>query len=152
MSKLFLAVLLGGVALFGMSARAAAPAKATDAAVLTPVDQLVWTDVPEAPGVKLAAVEGDPAKGASHIFMKFPAGFSAPLHHHTAKHFVTVVSGTLVLTVAGKDNKLPPGSFVAFPSKTPHATKCDAGAECVLSIDVRDPWDIVPEGKPTAKK
>jgi hypothetical protein len=32
-------------------------------------------------------------------------------------------------------------------------TKCEAGAECILAMDVRSKWDVVPEGtKPAAKK
>jgi quercetin dioxygenase-like cupin family protein len=93
----------------------------------------------------LAQVEGDPAKGPSHFFLKFASGFAAPLHHHTANHSGTVVAGTLVLTVAGKEEKLPAGSFFAFSDKTPHMTRCETGAECVLSMDVRGKWDVIVE-------
>jgi hypothetical protein len=27
----------------------------------------------------------------------------------------------------------------------PHATRCEAGAECVLAMDVRGKWDVVPQ-------
>ena len=59
---------------------------------------------------------------------------------------MTVVTGTLVLTVDGKDTKLPPGSYFAFTGKKSHFTKCDAGADCTLFIDNRAKWDVVPEG------
>ena len=78
---------------------------------------------------------------------------AAPVHHHTANHSVTVVAGTLVLTVDGKDQKLPPGSFFTFTNKAQHATACEKGADCILSMDVRGKWDVVPEAdKTTAKK
>ena len=128
-------------------------AQAADNAVFAPAGDLKWQDVPDAKGVQIATIpgQGDPGKGASHFFLKFAPGFSAPVHHHTSNHYVTVVSGTLVLTVDGKDHKLPAGSYVAFTGKKPHATKCEAGADCVLAMDVRGKWDVVAP-KAAAKK
>ena len=121
-------------------------ASAADKAVFVPSGDLKWQDVPDAKGVQIAAVpgHGDPGKGASHFFLKFAPGFSAPVHHHTSNHYVTVVAGTLVLTVDGKEQRLPAGSYFTFSNKTQHATKCEAGADCVLFLDVRGPWDVVP--------
>jgi quercetin dioxygenase-like cupin family protein len=119
--------------------------KGAGAAVLLSPDEIKWGDVPGFPGVKLAAVQGDPAKGPHHAMIKFTPGFAAPMHHHSADHFVTVVTGTVVLTVDGQEKKLPPGSFFTFSGKKPHMTKCEAGAECLLSIDTRGKWDVVPE-------
>ena len=62
----------------------------------------------------------------------------------------TVVTGTMVLTVDGQDRKLPAGSYFALTGKKPHATRCEAGAECVLAIDARGKWDVVQ--KKTKKK
>ena len=123
-------------------------------ATLTPAADMKWTDVEGFPGVKVAALQGDPAKGANHVMLKLPSGFSAPLHHHTADHYVTVVTGTLVLTVDGKETKLPPGSYFAFMGKKSHLTKCEAGADCTVFIDNRAKWDVVPEDKaaPVKKK
>jgi len=111
----------------------------------TAAADLKWNDVPNFPGVKMAAVQGDPAKGASHFFIKFTPGFAAPLHHHNTDHYVAVQTGTLVLNIDGKDVKLPAGSYFSFTHKKVHATRCDAGAECVLFIDARSKWDVVPE-------
>ena len=124
-----------------------APAKKAGVAVLTPAADVKWNDVPGFAGVQMAAVQGDPAKGAHHSLLKFTAGFSAPMHHHTADHFVTVISGTVTLTVDGKETKLPAGSYFSFTGGKPHATACDAGADCVLFLDARAKWDVVPEKK-----
>jgi quercetin dioxygenase-like cupin family protein len=126
-------------------------AQAADTAVLVPPGEIKWQDVPNAKGVQLAAVQGDPSKGPSHFFLKFAPGFSAPLHHHSANHYGTVVSGTVALTVDGQERKLPAGSYFAFTGKKPHATRCEAGADCVLSIDARGKWDVVAP-KPQKKK
>ena len=122
------------------------------AAVLIPAGDLKWGDVPGFAGLKMAVVQGDPAKGSARFMMRFPGGFAAPLHHHSAEHFVNVVSGTLVLTVDGKEHKLPAGSYFSFKGKKPHMTKCEAGADCVLALDTRGKWDIVPEETKGADK
>ena len=116
---------------------------AADNAVFVPAGEIKWQDVPNAKGVQLAAVQGDPSKGASHFFLKFAPGFSAPVHHHSANHYGTVVSGTVVLIVDGHERKLPAGSYFAFTGKKSHATRCETGADCVLAIDARGKWDVV---------
>lgn len=123
-------------------------AQAAGKAVLMPAPDLKWTDVKEFPGVKMAVLQGDPGKGASHFFMMLPAGFAAPLHFHDADHWVAVVSGTLVLMPeGGKETQLPAGSGFSFTGKKHHTTMCAAGADCVLFIDSRGKWDVVPVDK-----
>ena len=123
------------------------PAK-PPAAVLLAASDLKWTDVAEFPGVKMAVVEGDPKAGKSHFFLKLPAGFNAPLHFHHADHWAGVVSGTLVLAPEGESEKsLGAGSGFGFVGQKKHTTKCAAGADCVLFVDSRGPWDVVPADK-----
>ena len=127
--------------------------KAGGTAVLIPASDLKWGDVAGFQGVKMAVVEGDPAKGPNHFMIKFTGGFAAPLHHHSSDHHVSVLSGTVVLTVDGKENKLPAGSYFSFKGKKQHMTKCEAGADCLLAVDSRGKWDVVPEeAKADAKK
>ena len=52
-----------------------------------------------------------PAKGASHFFIKLPAGFSAPVHYHNADHWVAVVTGTLMLDAGGRQGDGAPRGF-----------------------------------------
>lgn len=107
-----------------------------------------WTDSAEFPGVQTATVEGNSAKGPSHMFMKFKPGFAAPMHHHTANHYVTVTAGTFILTTAdGVEHRLPAGSYFSFKNKTKHSTMCAEGAECIIFGDMRGTWDTVPEKK-----
>lgn len=124
------------------------PAVSGATAALVAVDELKWVDVPNTP-VKMATVKGDAAKGAHVTFMKLPAGFSAPLHSHTANHHVAVVSGTMVLTPeGGTAKKLGPGSWFEFTGKKKHVTACEAGADCVIFMVADAPWDLVPADAP----
>jgi hypothetical protein len=139
-------VLFASVALLGV-------ASAKPAATLITADEMKWQDVPDYAGLHMAAVSGDPAKGPSHFFLKFDKGFTAPEHHHSADHYGTVVSGTLVLTVDGKESRLPAGSYFSFTGKKVHATKCDEASDCVIELDSRGKWDVVLEkGKAAARK
>jgi hypothetical protein len=40
--------------------------------------------------------------------------------------------------------------YFSFSGKKVHSTKCDAAADCVLAMDSRDEWDVVPEAAPKA--
>jgi hypothetical protein len=44
----------------------------------------------------------------------------------------------------GKEISLPAGSYFSFVGKKKHTTRCDAGADCVLFMDARGKWDVVP--------
>lgn len=146
-----LTALLFAIAALSPFGSAGPVSAAAGGSVLIPTAEIKWIDVPGMTGIQIAPVDGDPSKGASHFFLKFAPGFAAPLHHHTANHSGTVVAGTLDLTVGGKEQKLPAGSFFSFSGKTAHMTKCEEGAECILSMDVRGKWDVVME-KDAAKK
>ena len=113
--------------------------------VLVAAGDLKWKDAPDAPGVQVAAVHGDPSKGAAKFFVKLPTGFSVPLHHHTADHFGVVLSGTMVQNVDGQDVTLPAGSFFAYVGKKQHTTKCTDPAGCTIFIDAHAKWDVVTE-------
>ena len=121
--------------------------------VLIPTSGLKWSDVPGFPGVQMVVLEGNPAKGPHHSMQKLPGGFSVPLHHHSSDHYAVVIAGTMVFTVDGKETRLPAGSYFSFIGKKKHLTKCEAGADCVLFVDSRGKWDVLPEeGKSAAKK
>lgn len=106
--------------------------------------ELKWKDM-GIPGVSAAPVEGDMAKGSSHFYLKYPAGFVTPPHHHTADHWVTTVAGNLILTVDGKEHKLPPGSFFALTGKASHVARCEGKEDCIMFLQAAGPWDVVPE-------
>ena len=152
-TRIGIAVVVLAALMVATAVHATEESKKSGNVILVPAGEAKWSDVATSPGVKMAVVEGDATKGPFHFLVKFPGGFSAPLHHHTSNHYVTVVAGTLVLTVDGEEKKLPAGSFFAFTGKKKHETKCEAGADCVLAIDCRGKWDVVPEqARSSAKK
>ena len=138
--------------------KAKAPAKAASGgkAVLVAAGDLKWAVPPNSPpGVQMAVLWGDPAKGPFGALHKFVAGFAVPLHHHSAGYRGVVVSGTFLQTVEGEAEKtLTAGSYFAYSGKKKHETKCAAGGECVVFIDSGGAWDVVmaDAGKGAPKK
>ena len=110
--------------------------------VVTKAD-LKWKDMGN--GIAAAPVSGDMAKGASRFFLKYPVGLVTPKHHHSADHYVTVVSGAITLTVGGKDYKLEPGSYFALTKKASHIAKVEGKEEAVFFIQANGPWNVVME-------
>jgi quercetin dioxygenase-like cupin family protein len=113
-------------------------------AILVPAADVKWADVPGMDGVKMAVLGGAPDKGASHFLIKISAGRTVPLHFHNPDHYAYVVSGTMTFGVDGKEASLPPGSYFSYVGKKKHTTRCDAGADCVIFMDARGKWDVVP--------
>jgi len=136
--------------------------KATSAAPRQPVfisaGDLRWTDLDPngAPGVKVADLWGDHAKGAFGAFLKLPAGFVVPLHTHTNAMKVVFISGTYIQAPEGKSEvRLGPGSYMMQPGGNyRHTTSCDKASECVFFVESNGRFDLklVEPGKAAAKK
>ena len=137
--------------------KSASKAKGAEPIVM-PAGDLKWTDLDPtgAPGVKIADVWGDHAKGAFGAFVKFPAGFATPLHTHTNAFKIVIVSGTFVQVPEGKPEfRLGPGSYLMQPGGNyRHSTACDKASECVFFIQSTGKFDLIPveAGKVPAKK
>jgi mannose-6-phosphate isomerase-like protein (cupin superfamily) len=124
---------------------AGAPMLAADAGstVVMPKSELKWKDMGN--GVAAAPVSGNMEKGASRFFLKYPVGLVTPKHHHDTDHYVTMVSGTVTLTVEGKDHRLGPGAYFALTNKASHTAKVEGNEEAVFFIQADGPWNVVME-------
>jgi mannose-6-phosphate isomerase-like protein (cupin superfamily) len=119
---------------------------ATTGAILVMPADLKWVENPSRPGAWQAVVEGDPKVGPSHFFLKYAKNFDGGPHHHTSDHGGYVLTGTVFLTVDGKETRLPSGSFFWIKGGKVHAVRCEA--ECIQAIDVRGKWDAIPDPAP----
>jgi hypothetical protein len=126
--------------------------------VVMPASDLKWTDLDPtgAPGVKVADLWGDHAKGAFGAIFKLPAGFAVPLHTHSHDMKVVIVSGTYIQAPEGKaEFRLGPGSYFLQPGGNyRHTTTCDKASECVFFVESGGKFDlkVVEAGKAPAKK
>jgi hypothetical protein len=109
---------------------------------------LKWADLDPkgAPGVKVADVWGDHSKGAFGAFIKFPAGFAAPLHTHTNDFKIVIVSGTFIQGPEGQaEFRLGPGSYLMQPGGNyKHTTACDKASDCVFFVQSTGKFDLKP--------
>jgi anti-sigma factor ChrR (cupin superfamily) len=116
--------------------------------VFMPAADLKWTDLDPtgAPGIKVADLWGDHAKGAFGAYFKLPAGFAAPLHTHTYAMKVIFLSGTYIQAPEGKpDVRLGPGSYMMQPGGNyRHTTSCDKAAECLFFVESNGKFDLKP--------
>ena len=124
--------------------------------IVMPSSDIKWTDLdPGAPGVKVADLWGNHAKGAFGALFKLPAGFTAPLHTHTHDIKVLIVSGTYIQAPEGKPEfRVGPGSYVFQPGGNyRHTTTCDNASDCVILVESKGPFDLKPVkvGKGTTK-
>lgn len=126
--------------------------------VVMPAGDLKWTDLDPtgAPGVKIADLWGDHAKGAYGAFFKLPAGFAVPLHRHTHDIKVVIVSGTYIQAPEGKPEfRIGPGSYFLQPGGNyRHTTSCDKASDCVFFAESNGKFDlkVVDTGKAPSKK
>ena len=133
-------------------AQSATTAPSSTTPTFLPADDVKWVDLDPngAPGVKIADLWGDHAKGAYGAYIKLPAGFLAPLHTHTNTMKVIFVSGTYLQTPEGKSQvRLGPGSYMLQPGGSyRHVTGCDKSADCVFFVESDGPFDLKPVNPP----
>lgn len=132
----------------------AKPAVKAGTPVFVSAGDVKWADLnpTAAPGVQIADVWGDHTKTGYGAFLKFPAGFLAPLHTHTHAIKIVVISGTYTQTPDGKaEMRMGPGSYVFQPGgEYKHVSACDKASDCVLFIESSGAFDLKPVE--TAKK
>lgn len=82
----------------------------------------------------------DPASGAEHYLIRYPAGLKTRLHRHTAAHTIVVLEGRLEVN----DQVIGPGAYCQFP---PGETMRHAPAEgdsCLFVTIFDGPFDVQP--------
>jgi quercetin dioxygenase-like cupin family protein len=104
-----------------------------------------WKDVPVFPkGAQMKVISGDPGKGASDLYVKFPAGYVAPLHWHTPAESVYVQSGSLEFGMQHSDqtHTIGAGGFFHSPPKMIHKATCSTKEDCYFFLHSTGAFDI----------
>ena len=145
----FVVLLIATAMMFG-APHAMAQKKSKKEAVIQPVENLKWVEIPNTGGVMRAVLWGDAEKGAYAGFYKFPAGAKFPLHYHTNPLKIVVISGTLTyMPEGGVETKLGPGSYLSYGAKDHHVSGAAEGSECVFYVEQPGKFDLVPIDKGT---
>ena len=107
----------------------------------SPAASVGWVDANTpgfAPGRKIAILHGNPAqKGDYTQRIKFPAGYSTPIHTHPESEHITVLSGTFQFGIGEKPGEIVmvtygPGDFIYVPKNVPHVGS--ARTETVIQL------------------
>jgi len=130
------------VAIAAFCSAASVLAGETGKSVVLAKADLKWKSMGDS-GIAAAPVSGDMEKGPCRFFLKYPVGLVTPLHLHSSDHYVTVISGTITLTVGGKEHRLAPGSYFMLADRAPHIAKVEGTEEAVFFIQADGPWDVV---------
>ena len=142
-----LAVLSCFLAVVACSREHAASAPA-NALVVMPTAELKWTDLDPkgAPGVRVATLWGDIAKGPFGALFELPPGFEAPLHTHTHAMKVVILSGTYIQVPKGKPEfRLGPRSYFRQPGGDyQHVTRCELAEPCIFFVESDGAFDLKP--------
>ena len=100
--------------------------------VIWAAGDIKWADSPALPGAKIAALWGDPKKGAYGALKSIPGGTTLKLHTHSHDQKNVMISGTIRFTMEGEPAKeLGAGSYIFIPGGAKHTAECQAGADCV---------------------
>jgi len=107
-----------------------------------------WADVPASlpPGSWICVLQGDPAKeGLFTLRLKLPADYKVPPHTHPTSETVTVLSGTLFMSMgdrfdASKAKGMVAGSFIGIPRKSPHFVYTKE--ETIIQISSMGPFEV----------
>jgi quercetin dioxygenase-like cupin family protein len=126
----------------------AAPSLAADEVFINS-KELKWGDAPPSlpKGGKVAVLNGDPGKaGPFTLRLMAPAGYSIAPHMHSRDENLTVISGTLYLSMGDKADKshghaLTAGGYHYLPAKTNHYAYTKAAT--VVQVSGEGPFDIV---------
>ena len=99
-------------------------------------------------GMQIAVVHGDPnaETGDYTLRLKFPAGYSFPVHWHPMGEHLTVLSGTFLLAMGNTTDEAAvqtyqPGTFIYIPGEHPHYG--GAEEETVIQLHGQNPFKIV---------
>jgi hypothetical protein len=137
---LILGVTLGSASRVTICAQATPPA--TPLLLLAP-DDIKW-EPGSRPDTKRANLWGESAKGPFAFLARYEGGWQLPLHFHTNDLRGVILSGTLIIHVAGQSAKaLPAGSYFSVPGKTRHTDECKATAPCIIFFTGDAPLDRI---------
>jgi quercetin dioxygenase-like cupin family protein len=89
-------------------------------------------------------LSGDPAKGASDVYLRAPAGTDLQKHWHTSAEHVVTVRGKFSVTFEdGRKASLDQGAYTLIPGGMPHSARCEGPEACVFFIGFEKPVDAV---------
>jgi quercetin dioxygenase-like cupin family protein len=96
-----------------------------------------------APGIEIATLRGDLAKGGAEILLRTPANYTLPRHSHTSDEVYVWLKGNFTYIAAdGTKQPMSAPAYISLPGNAgPHTIEC--GSEpCVFYVRYSRPFDL----------
>ena len=94
------------------------------------------------PGVEVASLRGDLAKGGGEILLRVPARYTVPNHSHVSDELYLWLKGAFTYIAAdGKQVEINGPAYISLPGNTPHALKCH-DEPCIFYVRYSRPFDL----------
>jgi len=94
------------------------------------------------PGIEIATLRGDLAKGGGKILLRVPANYTVPNHSHTSEELYVWLKGAFTYIAGdGKQVEINGPAYISLLGNTPHALKCH-NESCIFYLRYDRPFDL----------
>jgi quercetin dioxygenase-like cupin family protein len=94
------------------------------------------------PGIEIAVLRGDLAKGGGEILLRTPPKYVVPNHSHTSDEVYVWLKGAFTYVAAdGTRQKMDAPAYISLPGQSPHALEC-GDEQCVFYLRYGRPFDL----------
>jgi hypothetical protein len=103
------------------------------------------------PGIEIATLRGDLAKGGGEILLRTPPKYVVPNHSHTSDEVYVWLKGAFTYIAAdGTRQKLDAPAYISLPGQSPHALEC-GDDPCTFYLRYGRPFDLSVHAMPAHK-
>jgi quercetin dioxygenase-like cupin family protein len=103
------------------------------------------------PGIEIAVLRGDLAKGGGEILLRTPPKYVVPNHSHTSDEVYVWLKGAFTYVAAdGTRRRMEAPAYISLPGQSPHALEC-GDEQCVFYLRYGRPFDLQVHAMPAHK-
>ena len=100
-----------------------------------------WEGFPE--GAEIAVINGDQNSNWDEAFVRVPAGFLVPHHHHTPRELVLWIQGKFIFVADdGTSQELGPTAYLSLAPGNKHSVRCGDDSPCLLYLKYDRAYDV----------
>ncbi len=118
------------------------------------VGKMEWTSLTLQglpPGIEIAVLRGDLAKGGGEILLRTPPNYVVPNHSHTSDEVYVWLKGAFTYVAAdGTRQKMTAPAYISLPGQSPHGLEC-GDEQCVFYLRYSRPFDLHTHTMPAQK-
>ena len=109
-----------------------------------------WEGLPE--GAEIAVLKGDQKTSWEEAFVRIPAGYQVPHHHHSPQELVLWIQGEFTYVADdGTKQELGPTAYLNLAPGTKHSVRCGEASPCLMYLKYDRPFDVHKHPHPTTR-